>query len=187
MFNIYLFLYIHQHTFIYIYIYIYIGIDIYINIYLLIYTYNFTYIYICIYTCYHILCGTLGIYLFILIFWFIDEPHPRALIIWRKKYLVHIHKNKNQTCWKTFFITHSTYLRAKKSPVMLMLLFHPTGITGCLHNLLLGHVQRFCCYIYITFKHHLHTNLSSIIVNKIQLLCKRNRYLFKLIKYTILS
>ena len=113
--------------------------------------------------------------------------HPRALIIWRKKYLVRIHKNKNQTCWKTFFITHSTYLRAKKSPVMLMLLFHPTGITGCLHNLLLGHVQRFCCYIYITFKHHLHTNLSSIIVNKIQLLCKRNRYLFKLIKYTILS
>ena len=114
MFNIYLFLYIHQHTFIYIYIYIYIGIDIYINIYLLIYTYNFTYIYICIYTCYHILCGTLGIYLFILIFWFIDEPHPRALIIRRKKYLVHRHKNKNKTCWKSFFITHSTYLRAKK-------------------------------------------------------------------------
>ena len=120
---IYFYTYINTHS--YIYIYIYIGIDIYINIYLLIYTYNFTYIYICIYTCYHILCGTLGIYLFILIFWFIDEPHPRALIIWRKKYLVHRHKNKNKTCWKSFFITHSTYLRAKKTPVMIMLLFHP--------------------------------------------------------------
>ena len=115
MFNIYLFLYIHQHTFIYIYIHIYRHRHIHQHIPTHIHIQLHIHIYICIYTCYHILCGTLGIYLFILIFWFIDEPHPRALIIWRKKYLVHRHKNKNKTCWKSFFITHSTYLRAKKN------------------------------------------------------------------------